>query len=298
MSIASGIRTDARADFLGALWMTGAMAAFAVEDTIVKGVTQRLPVAEVLVLFGGGGALVFAAAAIARGEALFGADVVSRPMRVRLCLEVVGRLFYTLALALTPLSATTAILQATPIVVVLGAALLFGETVGWRRWTAVAAGLIGVLIVLRPSPGSFSPLSILAVVGLLGFAGRDLASRAAPRSLSTAALGFWGFVALLLAGALYALWEQRPFLMPDGETALLLAATALCGVLAYASLMKAMRTGAVAAVTPFRYTRLLFGVGLGVLVFGERIDLAMTVGCAVIVAAGLFILWRSSRRPG
>lgn len=298
MSAIAGIRTDARANLVGALWMTGAMAAFAVEDAFVKVVTTRLPVAEVLVLFGAGGALVFAATALGRGERLFGADVISRPMRVRVCFEVLGRLFYTLALALTPLSATTAILQATPIVVVLGAALIFGETVGWRRWTAIVVGLIGVLIVLRPTPGSFSPLSVLAVLGMLGFAGRDLASRAAPRSLSTAALGFYGFLALMLAGGLYAFWERRPFLLPDGEAALMLATTALLGACAYASLMKAMRTGAVAAVTPFRYTRLLFGVALGVLVFGERIDLAMAVGCTVIVAAGLFILWRSSRRPG
>jgi drug/metabolite transporter (DMT)-like permease len=292
----AGIRTDRRANLFGALWMVGAMAAFAIEDALVKAVTASLPVAQVLVLFGAGGAIVFAATAALRDERLFGADAVSPPMRVRICFEVAGRLFYTLALALTPLSATTAILQATPIVVVLGAAVLFGETVGWRRWTAIAVGLIGVLIILRPTPGSFSPLSILAVLGMLGFAGRDLASRAAPPSLSTAALGFYGFVALMLAGALYAGWEQRTFVLPEGRTWPMLAAIATLGACAYASLMKAMRTGAVASVTPFRYSRLLFGVALGLLLFDERIDLAMAVGCCVVVASGLFILWRSGRR--
>jgi drug/metabolite transporter (DMT)-like permease len=296
MSTAAGIRTDRRANLLGALWMVGAMAAFAVEDALVKAVTASLPVAQVLVLFGAGGAIVFAAAALVRGERLFGADAVSPPMRVRVCFEVAGRLFYTLALALTPLSATTAILQATPIVVVAGAAVLFGETVGWRRWTAIVVGLIGVLIILRPAPGSFSPLSMLAVLGMVGFAGRDLASRAAPSSLSTAALGFYGFVALMLAGALYAGWEQRAFVLHDGRTWLMLAAIAALGACAYASLMKAMRTGAVASVTPFRYSRLLFGVALGVILFDEGVDLAMAVGCGVVVASGLFILWRSRRR--
>jgi drug/metabolite transporter (DMT)-like permease len=292
----AGIRTDRRANIAGSLWMVGAMAAFAIEDTLVKAVTKVLPVAEVLVLFGAGGALLFAATALARGEPLASADVVSRPMRVRVCFEVTGRLFYTLALALTPLSATTAILQATPIVVVAGAALIFGESVGWRRWMAIAVGLAGVLIILRPAPGSFSPLSILAVLGMLGFAGRDLASRAAPRSVSTAVLGFYGFLALVLAGALFALWEQEAFRVPDGRTALMLAAIAGWGAAAYAGLMKAMRTGAVATVTPFRYSRLLFGIALGVLVFGETVDLAMALGCAVIVASGLFILARSG--PG
>jgi drug/metabolite transporter (DMT)-like permease len=294
----AGIRTDRRANVAGSLWMVGAMAAFAVEDALVKAVTKVLPVAEVLMLFGAGGALIFAATALARAEPLTSADVVSRPMRVRVCFEVTGRLFYTLALALTPLSATTAILQATPIVVVAGAALIFGETVGWRRWTAIAVGLAGVLIILRPTPGSFSPLSILAVLGMLGFAGRDLASRAAPRSVSTAVLGFYGFLALMLAGALFAFWEQERFLVPGGRTALMLVAIAGWGAAAYAGLMKAMRTGTVATVTPFRYSRLIFGIALGVLVFGETVDLAMALGCAVIVAAGLFILARSNRpRP-
>lgn len=293
MSTPAGIRTDRRANLVGSLWMVGAMAAFAIEDALVKGVTQTLPVAQVLVLFGAGGAVIFAAAALRTGDPLISADVVSRPMRVRICFEIVGRLFYTLALALTPLSATTAILQATPIVVVLGAAVLFGERVGWRRWSAIVLGLVGVLIILRPTPASFTPLSVLAVIGMVGFAGRDLASRAAPQSVGTAVLGFWGFVALVLAGGLYAvLWEQRGFVMPDGWALVSLVGIALWGTAAYASLMKAMRTGEVATVTPFRYTRLLFGIALGILVFGETVDAAMATGCAVVVASGLFILHR------
>ena len=142
MSTLARIRTDRRANVVGSLWMVAAMAAFAVEDALVKGVTARLPVAEILVIFGLGGALIFAGVAAWRGESLFNADVLSRPMRVRVCFEVTARLFYTLALAPTPLSTTTAILQATPIVVVLGASLLFGEKVGWRRWTAIVVGLV------------------------------------------------------------------------------------------------------------------------------------------------------------
>ncbi len=155
---------------------------------------------------------------------------------------------------------------------------------------------MGVLIILRPLPGSFSPLSLLALLGMLGFAGRDLASRAAPRTLGTAALGFYGFVALTIAGALYALWERECFVLPDAPTAFLLGAVVLCGAAAYMSLMKAMRTGEVSAVTPFRYTRMLFGVGIGVAVFDETLDLPMLIGCGVVVAAGLFILWRGQRR--
>lgn len=275
----------------GSLFMVAAMALFAVEDAAIKAASAQLPVAQVLILFGLGGAVLFAVAARLRREPILTAAVLSGPMRVRACFEVTARLSYVLALALTPLSATTAILQATPIVVVLGAAILFREAVSWQRWAAILVGLAGVLIVLRPGAESFSPLSILALIGMLGFAGRDLASRAAPRSIATSVLGVYGFAAVVLAGIIYALlWERQAFILPDISASLILSAGVACGVLAYAALMKAMRTGAVSVVTPFRYSRLLFGVALGVLAFGERLDPPTIVGSVIIVLAGIIIL--------
>lgn len=279
----------------GSLWMIAAMAAFALEDALVKQAAAGLPVSEVLILFGLGGAIAFWALAGVKRETVFHRDVLSPVMKIRFAFELVGRLFYILALALTPLSSTTAILQATPIFVVLGAALFFGETVGWRRWTAILIGLVGVLIVLRPAGDSFSLLSLLAVVGMLGFSGRDLASRAAPVTLSTNVLGFYGFLTIVIAGLAFVLWEQPAFALPGQETLLALLAAVAFGVVAYSALMKAMRTGEVSTVTPFRYTRLLFGVLLGVVWFGEGIDAQMLTGCAVIVGSGLFILWRGAK---
>ncbi|MET1414268.1 DMT family transporter [Roseibium sp. HPY-6] len=279
----------------GSLWMVAAMAAFALEDAFVKHAAKDLPVSEVLMLFGFGGALTFWVLARLKRETVFHPDVLSPVMRVRFVFELLGRLFYILALALTPLSSTTAILQATPIFVVLGAALFFGESVGWRRWSAIFVGLIGVLIVLRPTGDSFSLLSLLAVIGMLGFSGRDLASRAAPATLSTNVLGFYGFITIIIAGVLFSFWEQPVVIVPTPSHLQALAAAVVLGVVAYTSLMKAMRTGEVAAVTPFRYSRLLFGILLGVVWFGETVDIQMLIGCGVIVASGLFILWRSNR---
>ncbi|WP_405401905.1 DMT family transporter [Paracoccus sp. Ld10] len=281
---------------MGAAWMIIAMAAFAVEDALVKAVADLLPAGQVMVLFGLGGATIFAAVARAQGDALMTPDVLSRAMRVRVLFEITGRLFYVVALALIPLSTATVILQATPLVVVACAALIFGERVGWRRWTAIVLGLMGVLIILRPGTDGFSALSLLAVVGMLGFAGRDLASRAAPRSLSTAILGLYGFLALVVAGLLFSLWQGQGFVVPDARAALLLSGTVLIGIGAYSSLMKAMRTGDVSAVTPFRYTRLLFGTALGIALFGETLTPGMLVGSGLIVLSGLFILWRGKVR--
>ena len=97
---------------------------------------------------------------------------------------------------------------------------------------------------------------------------------------------------MIAAGGVFALWQGRAFVWPEGQAAAFILGAICIGVFAYTALMNAMRTGEVSVVTPFRYTRLVFGVGLGVLVFGERLDGATIVGCALIVATGLFIMWR------
>lgn len=285
-----------RADLVGALWMCAAMAGFAVEDALLKGAAAAMPVWQVMMLFGATGAAVFALTARLQGARLLHPDVLSPAMRIRFGFELTGRLFYTLAIAMIPLSAATAILQATPIVVVAAAAVVFGEKVGPRRWAAILTGLCGVLIILRPGAEDFSALSLLAVLGMLGFAGRDLASRAAPRTLAAPCLGFWGFLTIIIAGALYGLWDGAAPAAPSTEALARIGGAALAGTAAYGALMTAMRTGSVAAVTPFRYTRLIFGIGLGALLFAERPDVWMLVGCGVVIGSGLFLLSPRRRR--
>ena len=271
------------------------MAGFAIEDMLLKVSAETVPTGQVLIWFGIIGGAIFAGIAKAQGQLLAPREVFQRTMLVRNSLEISGRLFYTLAFVLTPLSSATAILQATPIVVVAGAALVFGEKVGWRRWTAILVGLSGVLIILQPGAESFTPLSILAVLGMLGFAGRDLATRAAPKTLSGPVLGVWGFLMILIAGIGYSLWDFAPLVVPDGVGALALIAASGMGVLAYSCLTLAMRTGDVSAVTPFRYSRLMFGVVLGIIVFGETLTTSMILGSSVIVLSGLYILARGRR---
>jgi drug/metabolite transporter (DMT)-like permease len=138
-------------------------------------------------------------------------------------------------------------------------------------------------------------LSVLAIVGMLGFAGRDLASRAAPVTLGISILGLYGFLTIVVAGALFSAWEAEPFVRPDKQALLYLIGAVLAGVVAYSGLMKAMRTGEVSAVTPFRYTRLLFGLALGMIFFGEHLTFPMIAGSGLIVLSGLFILWRGKQ---
>jgi drug/metabolite transporter (DMT)-like permease len=274
----------------GALYMTASMAGFAVEDVFVKAAAHSLPLGQVLLTIGLAGLLVFAAMAIRKGEALLPPAFLSRAMLIRCGFEITGRLFYGLAITLTALSTTSAILQATPLVVVAGAAFVFGEKVSLQRWLAVLAGFVGVLIILRPG-SDFSALSLLAVVGLLGFAGRDLATRAAPKGLSNRQLGALGFAMLATAGAIL-LAVNGGARVPTGLGLVHLSGGTVFGVAGYHSLTYAMRTGDVSAVTPFRYTRLIFAMVLAMVLFGERPDLATWIGAALVVGSGIIALTR------
>lgn len=287
---------NSHANLRGIGWMVLAMAAFALEDAFIKSSARQLPLGQVLLSFGLGGMLVFALAPNRGGGPLLRPEVLSRAMRMRAVFEVCGRLFFALAIALTPLSSATAILQATPVLVVIGASLFFGERVGALRWLSVGVGLLGVLILLRPAADDFSALSLLTLIALVGFAGRDLASRAVPTTLGTRHLGFYGFAAVVVAGIVIAVWDGQPFVWPGLEHAGLTTMAVVVGTVAYAALMKAMRTGDIASVAPFRYTRLLFGLALGVLAFDECVDAATLWGCAVIVCAGLLIAFDGWRR--
>ena len=247
----------------GSLFMVAAMAGFAVEDMFIKSAAKAMPLGQVLALMGALGILWFSLQSRRVGEPAFPAALRSRTMLVRSSFEMVGRLFYSLAIALTPISVASAILQATPLVVVAGAALIFGERVGLWRWALTA----------------------------LGFAGRDLATRAAPPALSNAQLGVAGFAVLGLSG-LIILGVQGGPVLPDALPMAKALGAAAFGILGYSYLTRAMRTGEVSAVTPFRYTRLLFALLVGVVVFGERPDLATLIGSAMIVGCGVLILTR------
>lgn len=284
----SGLTANQR----GSLFMVTSMAGFAVEDMFIKSAARSMPLGQVLVLMGVLGVAWFALQARRAGQPAFPATLLSRTMVLRSGFEVVGRLFYSLAIALTPLSVASAILQATPLVVVAGAAVIFGERVGLWRWALTLLGFAGVLVILRPGLEGFDALSLLAVIGLIGFAGRDLATRAAPPALSNAQLGVAGFSVLGVSGLVILGFQGGPVLPVEALPVAKALGAAGFGILGYGYLTRAMRTGEVSAVTPFRYTRLLFAMILGVTLFGERPDLPTIIGSAMIVGCGVLILSR------
>ncbi len=282
----------------GSLFMIISMAGFAVEDMFIKAAAEHLALGTILILFGAGGMVVFMVSALAKGEPIYHASFLARAQLIRSAFEIAGRLFFALAIVLSPLSSASAILQATPIVVVLGGVMFFGERIRWQLWLAILAGFIGVLMIVRPGVDSFSFASIFAVLSTIGFAGRDLATRAAPATLTNFQLGIYGFLMLIITGLILLAWYAEPIdLKPlfNSIAGIQIAGAVGFGVIGYNFLTKAMRTGEIAMVAPFRYTRLIFALMLGVFIFNERPDLFTLSGGLIVVCSGIFILWQNKK---
>lgn len=279
----------------GALLMALAMAGFALEDMFIKLLADALPVGQILLMLGLGGSVAFATVAIRKGQKVYSPALLSRAVLMRNLSEMIGTVGFVLGFVLASLATASAILQATPLVVTLGAVAFLGEKVGWRRWSAIIIGFCGVLLIVRPGMTGFEPASLFAVVGVLGLAGRDLATRVVPRSISSYQLSAWAFAMMVPSGIFLMLVMREAPVIPDlVQTASILAALGI-GVLAYYAIVAAMRVGELSFVTPFRYTRMLFALVIAILVFGERPDRLTLVGAAIIVAAGLFTLWREKK---
>lgn len=279
----------------GATFMVLAMLAFAIEDSFIKMMGDALPVGQIVMLLGLGGAGVFAAVLLVQRRPLVERAMLTRPVAIRAMGEITGTLCFVSAIVYTPLSSASAILQATPLVVTLGAALFLGEAVGWRRWAAIGVGFAGVLLIIRPGLEGFTPLSLLALGGVFGLATRDLATRRVPAALSTIQLSFLGLGVLIPAGAVLLFITAEPLRPLDARLAGLVTAAALIGVFAYYGIVAAMRVGEVSFVTPFRYSRLVFALIIGVVVFGERPDAMTLLGAAIIVASGIYTVLRERK---
>lgn len=279
----------------GALLMVAAMAGFAVEDMFIKLTADALPVGQIIAMLGVGGGAIFAVVLRAQHKPLWSRDMATLPILLRALGEITGTLGFVTAIALTPISSASAILQATPLAVTLGAALFLREPVGWRRWSAIAVGFAGVLLIIRPGLDGFDARSLFAVLGVMGLALRDLATRRVPAGTSSMQLSFLAFVVLVPAGLALMAAAGTPGVLPAGVEALYLTGAVLIGVFAYYGIVAAMRVGEVSFVTPFRYSRMLFALIVGIVVFAEEPDALTLIGAAIIVASGIYTVWRERK---
>ena len=286
---------DATGNLRGILLMVGSMALFAVEDMFLKFAAASLPVGEIIFVSGLFAIPVFWALARREGHPFFSRDLLRPVILARNAGEVIGSLGYVAALAAVPLSTVSAVLQATPLAVTMGAALFMGERVGWRRWSAILVGFAGVLLVVQPGGSDFRPEALWVLVTVAGIALRDLATRAVPARITTHQISAWGVTSVALLG-LAMMAVTGDVRSPTAVESASLAGAVVFGTAGYWAVVAAMRVGEVSVVSPFRYTRLVFAMSLGILVFAERPDALTLFGAAVIIGSGLYAFARERAR--
>ena len=290
-----GSREPRSENLTGILLMLAAMALFAVEDLFLKLAAADLPIGQIILISGALGLPVFVGMAWRQGQGILVKDALQPAVIARNLGEMVAAAAYVAALAVVPLGTVASVLQALPLFMTMGAAMVYGETVGWRRWTAILVGFAGVLLVIQPGAEGFRVEALLVLISVAGIVVRDLASRAIPARVTTAQVSAWGLmsVTVLGLGMIAATGDVRGV---TGTEALVLLGAVVFGTAGYWAVTAATRTGEVSVVAPFRYSRLVFSMGIGVVFLAERPDPLTLVGAAIIVGSGLYAFARERAR--
>jgi Permeases of the drug/metabolite transporter (DMT) superfamily len=279
----------------GALYMSLAMASFTCNDALVKSVTSSLSVAQIMTVRGiMTTVLVYFVAR--RLGALRPLSVVLQPLiLLRTFFEIGATLTFISALGRIDFANISSIMQSLPLAVTLGAALFFGEPVGWRRWSAILVGFLGVLVILRPTSDGFTSASLLVLAAVFFTSARDLVTRRIVADVPSLTITLFTAAANTVAGGLLIApmggWQPM-----DLGTFLPLVIAALLVFSGYQAVIMSMRTGEISFVAPFRYTGLIWGLVIGVLFFGERPDVFVYAGAAIIIASGLYSFYREGKR--
>ncbi len=279
----------------GALLMALAMASFTINDAFTKSVTPYINTGQILFVRGVMTCVLVYVIARHMG-ALRPLKTMLRPIILLRCLcEVAASILYLKALSLMEFANVAAIMQSLPLAVTLGAALFLKEPVGWRRWTAILVGFLGVLVILRPGPEGFTSGALLVVAAMFVTAGRDLLTRRMYTDVPSMAVTMTTTVVNTLFGA--------ALIMPFGGWQPMnayvwshLIAAAFLVVIGYQAVITAMRSGDISFVAPFRYTSMIWAFSIGLFFFGEHLDVWTLSGTAIIVASGLYTFYRESRR--
>lgn len=275
----------------GALFMVISMTAFTLNDACMKGLSDDLPLFQALFLRGLGTTTILILISWYFGHLRF--NLARRDwglIALRTAAEAMAAWFFITALYNMPLANVSAILQSLPLAVTLASALFLKEAVGWRRFMAIFVGFIGVLLIVQPGSEGFTHYSVFALLSVAGVVVRDLSARRMSREVPSvlialaAAFGVTIFAGL---GSLTVDWQSI-----SAESGWQLAGAMTFVVGGYVASVAAMRTGEIGFVAPFRYASLLVALVVGFVAFGDWPDQITLTGAAIVVATGLFTLYR------
>lgn len=276
------------------LMMTAACGVLTLNDAIAKWLTQTYPVGEVLAFRGFLVVVLAVGWAVARRRT---DELRVRRWRLHLsrgALMAGSTFLFVTSLSLMPIADSIAISFAGPIFATALAALLLGERVGWRRWTAIAVGFAGVVVMVRPTPDLLRLVALIPVGAAFIGALRDIVTRrmGTAGGESTLAILVVSTGIVGLAGLLTLPFGWVP--LRPGDVWLFLVTAALVGVAQWL-MIEALRFGEVGLVGPFKYSSLLWAVLLGLLVWGDVPGPWTLTGAVLVIASGLYIWHRESR---
>lgn len=274
--------------------MTGGMCAFTVNDAFMKSLSGDIPLFQAVLLRGIVAIICLTIMCRVMDQLHF-----KLPRRdwglilLRTLGEVGGTYFFLTALFHMPIANVSAILQALPLAVSLAATLFLGEALGWRRFAAIAIGFVGVVLIIQPGGADFSSYSIYALIAVACITLRDLAVRRMSVQVPVvfvALIAAIGVTALGAIGSLFITWQPM-----SATSAMQIGGATICLIFGYIFSVSAMRSGEISFVAPFRYTSLLVALILGMAVFNEWPNVLTVLGASIVVATGLFTLWRERR---
>ena len=276
---------------LGIMLMIATTFVFAMQDGISRHLAGEYNVFMVIMIRYWFFAAFVMSVAARKAGGLRAAAKTSQPLlqAFRAVLLVTEICVMVLAFTILGLIESHAVFTCYPLLVAALSGPVLGEKVGWRRWTAIGVGFIGVLIILQPGFGVFRIEAIVPLIAALLFALYGLLTRYAARKDSTATSFFWTGTVGSIAMTSIGIWFWEPMTGPDWGWMGLLCIT---GALGHWLLIRCYEVAEASAVQPFAYLQLVFVSVLGIVVFSETIRTNVAIGAAMIVAAGLFTLWR------
>jgi drug/metabolite transporter (DMT)-like permease len=277
--------------FAGIGFLLAAVVVFSVMDVLIKWISEGYPTIQII-FFRGICAFIPLSLFVARHGGL-AALRTSRPFGhiVRCLIGVASMVLGFWALAVLPLADVIAIGFAGPIFLTALSVPLLGETVGWRRWSAVIAGFVGVVVMVRPGSGLFQPEALIPVGGAIGYAFAMVMVRRLTATETIAAIVFYfTLTATVVSGlALPFFWVTPTW----GDFALLVS-VGLCGGVAQLLMTRAFKLAPASLIAPFEYSAMIWAVTFGWVIWHELPDAAIWTGSAIVIASGLYILHREA----
>lgn len=284
--------TSSSANLRGIFAILGAGFCFGTNDAMTKLAAQYLPISQIVALRG-----VFAFALVLliilyRRELYAFARIRNPALILRALIEGCTGIVLIYCLSKMPLANVTAILMIQPFLITMVGAAFLGETVGWRRWLAIAVGFVGMLLVIKPATSGFNSTSLIVLVATGFILARDLLTRKIPHDIPISIVVFGTSLVSSLVGIAGGFVE--PWIVPSTAGLFITLLAALFLVAAFYLMTLAFRGTDVSVISPFRYAMIVNAVFLGYVLFGDIPDFISVIGMTIIVGAGLYMLHRET----